>query len=87
MTYSNSLGTYEDVKRIIDSMSDVLHWYRLFPNSFFLVSEKTATQLSSQIKGKASGRFLIADMDTDRNGWMPKKAWEFIKNPKAVGDE
>src|SRR5688500_14972692 len=88
LVYDEECGTYEDVRNFLNTRPEVLNWYRCLPHSFIIVSNKTATELKNMFKLFASkkGRFLIADLDTDRNGWLPSKAWELINEPKGVSD-
>ncbi len=86
LVYNDEVGTKDAVRSFIDSRPEILNWYTCLPNAFFIVSELTATQLQEIFRTftKDKGRFIIADLATDRNGWLPQKAWEFIRNPKAV---
>lgn len=87
LVYNDACGTYEQVKRFIDSQESILNWHRVLPHSFILVSDKTATHLTEIFKqltnGKNAARFLILDTNTDRNGWLPRRSWELMKKPRA----
>jgi hypothetical protein len=60
----------------------------VLPNSFFVISGKSATEVSDVFRlfTKDKGRFIILDVNTDRNGWLPKKAWDFVRHPKAISE-
>ena len=45
--YSNSLGTREEVRDYLDSLSEVLHWRYDIPNVFYLISEENAETLAT----------------------------------------
>ncbi|OQY52850.1 MAG: hypothetical protein B6247_16160 [Candidatus Parabeggiatoa sp. nov. 2] len=47
--YSNSLGTREEVRDYLDSLSEVLHWRYDIPNVFYLISEENADTLAKLI--------------------------------------
>jgi hypothetical protein len=72
---------------IIDRYPDeVPNWYSPFPGAILVVSGMSATNLTTFIRSKVPSikYILVLDTNTDRNGWMPKKAWEFIKNPRKA---
>jgi hypothetical protein len=59
--YSPKLGSYEKVLAFVDSSPEIQNWFHCLPNSFFIVSERTATELSRLVKAwsKGRGRFII----------------------------
>jgi len=61
--------------------TSVLDSYVCFENTLLVASELSATDLSKVLKTqfkKSIGHILVLDAGTDRNGWLPKSAWEFI---------
>lgn len=86
--YDEKFGTREEIKNFLDSRPEVLNWYYCMSNSFFLVSNKTATTLQQLISGinKNNAYFIILDAKTDKNGWLPRKIWEFLNTPKGVNE-
>lgn len=82
LVFSDSVGTIDEVKEFIDSRDEITSWYYCMTNAIFLRSKKTANQLSDIFREytEDNGRFLILDCETDRNGWLTKKAWKFMKN-------
>ncbi|XHX76110.1 MAG: hypothetical protein RBJ76_16855 [Stenomitos frigidus ULC029] len=90
LVFDVTVGTLEEVSKFLDKREDVFqNWMTILPNSFFVISDKFATELSDVFRTftKDKGRFIILDVNTDRNGWLPKKAWNFVKNPKAISEE
>jgi hypothetical protein len=80
LVYSNSLGTREKVKNVLDKTNKVIHWRYDLPNSFYLVSEFTASQISDVIRAKlGNGRFIITEISDNKQGWLPKASWDLIK--------
>lgn len=81
--YSNDLGTREDVKNAVDSIKDILHWRYDLPNSFYIISESSASKISEQIREKLGNkRFIITEISTNKQGWLPRKTWDLINNKK-----
>jgi hypothetical protein len=51
-----------------------------------LSGQKLATlqKIISEFNAGENAHFIVLDVKTDRQGWLPAKAWEFITNPKAT---
>jgi hypothetical protein len=88
LVYSENLGPAERVRDFIDSRKEITNWHRWLPNSFFLVSELPATKLTDLFRTytKDKGHFIILDTATDRDGWLPRRAWKLMRYPRAVGE-
>ncbi len=86
LLFNGETWSSEKVKRFLDSRQEIEYWFRCLPNSFFLVSSLSATELTKLIRRESRhrGRFLILDTDTDRNGWLPKPAWDLMKSPESA---
>lgn len=79
--YSNTLGTLTEVTELLDSMSEISEWRTDIPNSFILKSDLEAKQLANIIiEKKPNARFLISEITENRQGWLPKESWNFIKD-------
>jgi len=83
--------TIDDFTARIDSFPEVLNWYSVLPNTVFLVSHHPAKQLSETIRTRIRNvsRLLVVDANNpkDRSGWLPSKAWDFLRDPKPVGSK
>jgi hypothetical protein len=81
LVFSDDVGTRDQVKRFIDSRTEIITWYFCMSNAIFIRSRQTAGQLTTMFREFTgdSGRFIILDCATDRNGWLPKEAWAFMK--------
>jgi hypothetical protein len=77
--------TRQAMTEALDRIESVGNWYACLPHTIFVVSSSTAGELAPLIK-QASGvrQFILVDVATDRNGLLPRNAWEFMTNPKAV---
>lgn len=80
--YSNSFGDREAVKSILNSIPAVQNWRYDLPNTFYIVSDKTANELATLIMAKRPNkRFIIAEISKgNRQGWLPKDTWNFLNN-------
>ncbi len=86
--YNDEVGTREQVKTFIDGRSEIVNWKYELPNSFFLISPNSAQELSTIIQSFTGekGRFLIAECGSNRQGWLDKGTWTFLKEKKHVND-
>jgi len=84
LVWSDKVGTREEIKRFIDSREEIITWYLCMSNAIFIRSRLNATSLQKVFREftKDEGRFIILDCDTDRNGWLPRDAWKFMRNER-----
>lgn len=82
LVFNDSIGTISQVKNYLDKQPEILSWYYCMTHAIFIRSELTAKELTDLFRefSHSRGRFIILDCNTDRNGWLPKKAWEFMRN-------
>ena len=81
--YSDSLGNREEVKVILNDISEVLSWRYDMPYSFYILSDASANQLVDLIHSKVaegkSVRFFITEiLNSNRQGYLPKATWDFL---------
>lgn len=79
--YNDEVGSRDELMEYIDSVPKILNWRFDMLHAFYLVSELDAEQLADKILeySGGKGRFLIAEIHHNRQGWLPKKTWRFIK--------
>jgi hypothetical protein len=78
--------TRQEAVTLIDQLNSVKNWYACMGHVVLIVSDVSASTLAEQLRPSFSGRrFIVLDAATDRNGWLPKQAWDFLRNPKAAG--
>ncbi len=87
--YDDKVGTRDEIKAFLDSRPEILNWAYCMPHSFFLVSNRTASGIRELISSfnKNGGRFIIVDVKTDRDGWLPRSYWDWLSNPKGVNEK
>ncbi len=81
LSYANSLGTREEVKAAIHTMGGVKTWRYDMPNSFYILSDKTAEELGRLLRAARGdkGRFIMVEIGANKFGWLPPDAWRFLK--------
>jgi hypothetical protein len=83
----SDVPTQEFTATIDQHSAEVANWMSVLPNTIFVVSPLSARDLGAFLRRTFPGRlsrFLILDADTDRAGWLPKNAWEFLAHPKPA---
>jgi hypothetical protein len=86
LVFDDALGTRQEIQAFLNTRPEVLNWYACLSNAIFIVSNKTAKtlrQVISEFNAGKGANFIILDVNTDREGWLPRKAWDFIHNLKA----
>lgn len=81
--YSDKMGDRESIKNSLDSIVEILDWRYDLPNCFYLISECSANELSNLIYHKYEERpcrFIISEIQTNRQGYLPKDTWTFLKS-------
>lgn len=82
--YSDTAGTREQVKAWIENESKISSWRYDLPNSFYLLSKASSSDLSASFNkynGK-KGRHLIAEITDNRQGLLTSKSWAFMRRKK-----
>ena len=64
----------------------VRNWFSVLPQCVFVVSALSASDLCDRLREEVPDlkRVLVLDADTDRNGWIPQSAWEFLRRPRPA---
>jgi hypothetical protein len=88
LVFNDQAADRDSITEFLDREAMILNWFACFPSAVFLVSGSSAKTISERIRAKFPGlRFFITEIPDDRNGWMPRKAWAFINNPKSANEE
>lgn len=87
--YTSDAGTRESVKEWIAQEKRIYNWRYDMPGCFYLVSEAHSTELSesfSKFSG-GRGRHLIAELNENRQGLLPRDTWAFMSRVKGEMDK
>lgn len=80
------LVTY-DLKRPASSYSELFEalkqhsWWHYMPSTWLVDTDLTPDDLYKELKAflQQGDHILITKLDPARQGWLPKKAWEWIR--------
>ena len=82
LVYANSLGDREFVKQVLDSIPSIKNWRCDMPNSFYIWSNSIApdivTSIAEKVGNATSKRFLVVEITSNKQGYLPKDTWSFI---------
>ena len=86
--YTGEVGTREEIRDYIDNLPEILSWRYDVPHAFYLISESSADEITERMLrfSKGDGRFLIAEVTENSQGWLPRGAWRFL-NEKTPARE
>lgn len=74
------MGTRFEIRDMLRSIDIVTEVVPLFDNSFLIGSDESATRIAREIRNiHPARRFLISRISNQRQGWLPRNIWEFIK--------
>ena len=84
LIYNDEVGTREEVRDFIDDVPQILSWRSDMPHAFYLISECSARELAALFRGFTDdqGRFLIAEVTRNKQGWLPRHTWELLNNKR-----
>ena len=80
LIYDHDVGNRKEVREFLDEQSEILDWRHDLPNTFYLISDQSAEGLCKifQNLNRKSGGFLISEVSSNRQGWLPMKTWKFL---------
>lgn len=85
LVYSEQYS-HEAVEAFVQREPTIINWIRCLPFSYFVVSTQLTNGLTgSFVNALGMGRFFIVDVGLDNNGFLPRAAWNMIRNPAPPG--
>jgi hypothetical protein len=86
VTFDTTQMSRERLVDAIDRIPEIVNWYAFLPAAVYLVSELSTSDLSRVIRSRLPGlRHILVRLEKDqRQGWLPKSAWQFINNPRPA---
>lgn len=80
LIYDHEVGAREEVREFLDEQPKILDWRYDLPNTFYLISDLSAEGLYEifQNFNQEHGRFLVSEVSSNRQGWLPRKTWKFL---------
>jgi hypothetical protein len=72
----------KDYIGLTEQLKNSPRWWHYLESTWLIATSESASQLYKRLKAHIDegDRILIIEAGNDRQGWLPKKAWEWIKN-------
>jgi len=81
ISYDASFGDSQSVIALLKTVDSIRDLRACMENSCFVKSTELAKELSAKIiKLFPNCRFFITEISSNRQGWLPKDVWEFVKD-------
>jgi len=65
----------------LDREPAIDNWFMIMGTAVIVTSGLDAGGVARVVrKHTKNRRFIVVDLDTDRNGWLHRSAWDFIRN-------
>lgn len=67
---------------LFEEIKNNYNWWHYFDNTWMIIADEGANGIYEKLKPflDADINILIIEVGKDRQGWLPKKAWEWIRN-------
>ncbi len=84
------LVTY-DLKQPVGSYSELFHilkgeysWWHYMSSTWMIATDKSAKDFSSELIAHVftGDRLFVTELTGEYSGWLPRKAWDWIKRHK-----
>lgn len=87
--YSDNMGSREEIKALLNNISEITDWRYDLPNSFFIQSGLNAKELGGLIKRqKPDSRYFLTEISSsNRQGWLPTSTWDFLKKKQDASQK
>lgn len=80
LIFDDWFGSRDEAARAIRRIEGIIDVSVAFEGSLFIESPNSADLLSKRIISAYPGqRFFLTEISENRQGWMPRNWWEFIR--------
>lgn len=74
------MGSKDEIRAMLRSIDIINEVVTLFDNTFLIGSDESATRIAREIRNiHPARRFLISRISDQRQGWLPRNIWNFIR--------
>jgi hypothetical protein len=85
ISFSSDFASRDKVTEHIDSWPEVPFWHCSLPNCVFITSELSASAIAAKLEKHfdvtGGKRFLVAELNSNVQGRLPKQSWHMMFNP------
>ena len=71
----------QDYKNLFDELQTSLGWWHFLDSTWLIATSESANELYNRLRTHLDrdDSILVIQAGADRQGWLPKKAWEWIE--------
>ena len=82
-TADTTQESFSSLLSLIDEVGAVSNWLKILPGSAVLVSRLRIDDLHEELKAMLpKQRYILVELEKGKkNGWLPRKAWDFMNQP------
>lgn len=79
--FNSIFGNRDYAISVIRQIPSIVRWRSDMPNVIYIKSNDRAQQLCEAVRGiRGIGKFLIVEITGNRQGYLSKETWNFIKS-------
>ena len=79
-------GSADKYSKVFETLKSFGTWWHYMENTWLVMSEKAPSEMNDLMRPHYDKdiNVLIIEVGKNRSGWLPQKAWDWIKkyNPK-----
>ena len=81
ITYEIDEKATNNYQSLFDEIKTIKPWWHYLSNTWIVISPNNATEIYNKLKPHLDSNIniFIVEIGKDRQGWLPKKAWDWIK--------
>jgi hypothetical protein len=70
---------------LFDALKGEDSWSHYMSSTWMIATDKSASQFASELTSHifSGDRLLVVKLPDERQGWLPRKAWDWIKRHSA----
>ena len=83
LAYSDAKISRKQITDFLNESSIIITWRYDMPNSYYIISEESASVISTELRTKITPfRHILVELDNNYSGWLPKESWYLIQNKR-----
>ncbi len=92
IVFNDQFSERDDLTNFVDAIPEIINWRTDMPGCLMVVSELSAREIAQHLSelnekrdGQKKGYFLVSEVGTNKQGWLPKPAWRLMNEKHAPG--
>jgi hypothetical protein len=85
IVFSSDFASRDQVTAHIDTWPEIPFWHCSLPNCVFVTSDLSAAEIAAKLEKhfdvSSPKRFLVAELNSNTQGRLPKQSWHMMATP------